>query len=154
MSDCLTPERRSWNMSRIRSKNTKPEVYLRKLLFGKGLRYRIAPEYIPGHPDIYLKKYKTAIFIHGCFWHRHIGCKYAYTPKSRVDFWEQKFSSNIARDQIVRAELKRKGIRQLVVWECTINSMMKNDVVKDSVIATIESFLVGNQADLEVQINV
>ncbi len=153
MSDSLTPERRSWNMSRIRSKNTKPEVYLRKLLFAKGYRYRIAPEYVPGHPDMYLKKYNTAIFIHGCFWHRHSGCKYAYMPKSRVSFWEKKFSANIARDQTVREELGQKGIRYLVIWECTINSMIKSDKVKDTVLDFIENFLHGKQADLEVQIN-
>ncbi len=90
MADIVSPEKRSQNMSAIRSKNTKPEVYLRKLLFAQGYRYRIADKSVPGHPDIFLRKYNTAIFVNGCFWHRHPGCKYAYTPKSRVEFWQKK----------------------------------------------------------------
>lgn len=84
MADIVSPEKRSQNMSAIRSKNTKPEVYLRKLLFAQGYRYRIADKSVPGHPDIFLRKYNTAIFVNGCFWHRHPGCKYAYTPKRMV----------------------------------------------------------------------
>lgn len=141
MADSLTPERRSWNMSRIKSKNTKPEVYLRKLLFAKGYRYRIAPKYVPGHPDIYLKKYNTAIFVHGCFWHRHSGCKYAYMPKTRVDFWQKKFDTNTARDKTVKDELEIRGIKRLVIWECTVNSMMKDKERELSAIAAIEAFL-------------
>ena len=91
MADIVSPERRSKNMSAIRSKDTKPEIYLRKLLFAEGYRYRIAEKSIPGHPDMFLRKYNTAIFVHGCFWHRHQGCKYAYMPKSRVEFWQKKF---------------------------------------------------------------
>lgn len=150
MADSLTPERRSWNMSRIKSKNTKPEVYLRKLLFSKGYRYRIAPKYIPGHPDIYLKKYNTAIFVHGCFWHRHAGCKFAYTPKTRVEFWGKKFSDNIKRDQIVKEELARKGIRQLVIWECSVNSMMKDADIEKNAFCAIEFFLFDSKPNLEI----
>ena len=150
MADSLTPERRSWNMSRIKNKNTKPEVYLRKLLFAEGYRYRIAPKYIPGHPDIYLKKYNTAIFVHGCFWHRHAGCKYAYTPKSRVDFWQKKFDTNIDRDKIVREELEQKGIRQLVIWECSIDTMMRKKEIETNTLYVIGDFLHGSQTRLEV----
>ena len=150
MADSLTPERRSWNMSRIKSKNTKPEVYLRKLLFAKGYRYRIAPKYVPGHPDIYLKKYNTAIFVHGCFWHRHAECKYAYEPKSRVDFWRKKFSDNIDRDKRVKEELAQKGIRQLVIWECSINSMMKNVDIEKDAFCTIECFLLDSKPNFEI----
>ena len=82
--DIKSPEERSKNMSAIRSRDTKPEVYFRKLLFAQGYRYRLNAKTVPGHPDIYLKKYNTAIFVHGCFWHRHPGCKYTYMPKSRV----------------------------------------------------------------------
>lgn len=82
MTDIKSPEERSRNMAAIRSKDTKPEVYLRKLLFAQGYRYRKNYKKIPGHPDIYLPKYRTAIFVHGCFWHRHQGCKYAYMPKA------------------------------------------------------------------------
>ena len=104
MADIVSPEQRSQNMAAIRSRDTKPEVYFRKLLFAKGYRYRIAAKNIPGHPDIFLRKYNTAIFIHGCFWHRHHGCKYAYTPKSREDFWQNKFEANIKRDYIVKTQ--------------------------------------------------
>ena len=97
MADIVSPEKRSQNMSAIRSKNTKPEVYLRKLLFAQGYRYRIADKSVPGHPDIFLRKYNTAIFVNGCFWHRHPGCKYAYTPKSRVEFWQKKFDDTGAK---------------------------------------------------------
>ena len=103
MADIVSPEKRSQNMSAIRSKDTKPEVYLRKLLFAQGYRYRIADKSVPGHPDIFLRKYNTAIFVNGCFWHRHPDCKYAYTPKSRVEFWQKKFDDNVQRDAVVKA---------------------------------------------------
>lgn len=148
MADSLTPERRSWNMSRIKNKNTKPEVYLRKLLFAEGYRYRIAPKYIPGHPDLYLKKYNTAIFVHGCFWHRHTGCKYAYTPKTRVEFWGKKFSDNIMRDQIVREELKQKGIKQLIIWECTIETMKRN--ASNDAFTNLVSFMNNSEQYMEL----
>lgn len=111
MADIISPEKRSRNMSAIRSKNTKPEVYLRKLLFAQGYRYRIADKSVPGHPDIFLRKYNTAIFVNGCFWHRHSGCKYAYMPKSRMEFWQKKFDDNVQRDTIVKAELLKRGIK-------------------------------------------
>lgn len=125
MADIVSPEQRSRNMSAILSKNTKPEVYLRKLLFAEGYRYRIAEKNVPGRPDIFLKKYNTAIFINGCYWHRHQGCKYAYTPKSHVEFWLKKFDDNIRRDTTVLQELKRREIKCLVVWECTIRRMQQ-----------------------------
>ena len=118
--DIKSAEERSKNMSAIHSKNTKPEVYLRKLLFAKGYRYGLNSKSVSGHPDIYLKKYNTAIFVHGCFWHRHKGCKYAYTPKSRVEFWQKKFNANVKRDEIVRRELRDEKVKILVIWECTI----------------------------------
>ena len=112
-------------MAAIRSKDTKPEIYFRKLLFAQGYRYSLNSKKIPGHPDIYLRKYNTVIFIHGCFWHRHSGCKYAYMPKSRVEFWQKKFEANVKRDYIVRMELQDKGIKCLIVWECTVKRMKK-----------------------------
>ncbi|MBR4750984.1 MAG: DNA mismatch endonuclease Vsr [Thermoguttaceae bacterium] len=141
MVDILSPEERSQNMAAIRSRDTKPEVYLRKLLFAKGYRYRIAEKSIPGHPDIFLRKYNTAIFVHGCFWHRHQGCKYAYTPKSRIEFWQKKFDDNIRRDAIVDDELQEQGIKQLIVWECTIKQMRKDFRFEAQVLSQIESFL-------------
>ena len=139
MADTLSPEERSRNMAAIRSRDTKPEVYLRKLLFAKGYRYRIAAKNIPGHPDIFLRKYNTAIFVHGCFWHRHPGCKYAYIPKSRIEFWQKKFDDNIRRDVVVSEELKKSGINQIIVWECTIKQMRKDSAFEALVLSEIES---------------
>lgn len=150
MADIVSPECRSKNMSAIRSKNTKPEIYLRKLLFAKGYRYRIAEKSIAGKPDVFLRKYNTAIFVHGCFWHRHQGCKYAYTPKSRVEFWQKKFDDNIRRDAIVRVTLQENQIKCLIVWECTIKQMMKSPQFKEQIIEDICDFIVSNDMLLEI----
>ncbi|MCR5784006.1 MAG: very short patch repair endonuclease [Clostridia bacterium] len=127
MADTISPESRSRNMSAIKSRDTKPEVYLRKLLYYKGFRYRKNYSGVFGHPDIYLPKYKVAIFVHGCYWHRHNGCRYAYMPKSRVDFWHNKFEDNVRRDKLVKESLESQGIRYLVVWECTVKKMQKSN---------------------------
>ncbi len=121
--DSLTPEKRSWNMSRIRSKNTKPEIRIRSLLHHMGYRFRLHQKNLPGKPDIVLPKFQTVIFVHGCFWHRHPSCKYAYTPKSRIEFWQKKFNENIDRDCKVQKELEDIGWRILVVWECELKDM-------------------------------
>ena len=123
--DVHDKETRSYNMSRIRRKDTQPEVFVRKLLFKSGYRYRLQSNKIPGHPDLWMKKYNTAIFVHGCFWHRHKGCPYAYMPKSNVDFWNSKFKKNMERDHIVLEQLKAQNIRCLVIWECTIKKAQK-----------------------------
>lgn len=120
MADSLTKEKRSWNMSRIRGKDTKIEVKVRKYLFSKGFRYRKNVTTLPGKPDIVLPKYKTAIFVHGCYWHRHPGCKYAYMPKTNVEFWEKKFSENIANDEKNRLKLETSGWTVITLWECDI----------------------------------
>ena len=140
MADIVSPEKRSQNMSAIRSKNTKPEVYLRRLLFAEGYRYRIAEKSIPGHPDIFLRKYNTAIFINGCFWHRHQGCKYAYTPKTRVEFWQRKFNDNIHRDEDVKQKLQARRIKCLIIWECTLKLMQKDAEYKDLILKEIKDF--------------
>lgn len=150
MADIVSKEQRSKNMSAIRSKNTMPEVYLRKLLFAEGYRYRIAEKSVPGHPDIFLRRYNTAIFVHGCFWHRHQGCKYAYTPKTRVDFWRKKFDDNIRRDTTVNDELRKQNIKCLIVWECTINQMQNNHSMKSRIMAGIREFLISDDLFLEV----
>jgi DNA mismatch endonuclease (patch repair protein) len=116
--DSLTPERRSWNMSRIRGKDTRPEIVVRSLLHSLGYRFRLNRKDIPGKPDIVLPKYQTAIYVHGCYWHRHQGCHLAYTPKSNLDFWGKKFARNVERDLEVRESLKHTGWKQLVIWEC------------------------------------
>jgi DNA mismatch endonuclease (patch repair protein) len=144
MADIVSPEQRSKNMAAIPSKDTHPEIYLRKLLFADGYRYRIAEKSIPGHPDIFLRKYNTAIFVHGCFWHRHQGCKYAYTPKSRVEFWQKKFDTNVRRDAIVRDELQDSNIKCLIIWECTIKQMRKDIQYETKIIEDCKRFLVEN----------
>ena len=108
-------------MSRIRGKNTKPEIIVRSFLHRSGFRFRIHKLSLPGKPDIVLTRYKTAIFVHGCFWHRHRGCKYAYEPKSRKAFWKQKFKENISRFSKVKIQLKNIGWRVIIIWECEVN---------------------------------
>lgn len=150
MTDIISPEARSRNMSAIRSKNTKPEVYLRHLLFMRGYRYRNNVSNVIGHPDLYMAKYNTAIFINGCFWHRHPGCRYAYTPKSNIEFWNRKFESNVYRDRTVRESLKECGIRQIIIWECTVKKMRSNGIVQDQKLREIEDFLHGSDQFLEL----
>lgn len=120
--DNLSKERRSWNMGRIRSGNTAPEVRVRSALHRMGLRFRLHVKGLPGKPDIVLPKWKHVIFVHGCFWHRHAGCKFAYTPKSRIDFWAEKFRRNLLRDETVEQELHRIGWEVSTVWECEVST--------------------------------
>lgn len=148
--DIKSPEERSRNMAAIRSKDTRPEIYFRKLLFAQGYRYSLNSKKIPGHPDIYLRKYNTAIFIHGCFWHRHSGCKYAYMPKSRVEFWQKKFEANVKRDYIVRMELQNKEIKCLIVWECTVKKMKKNIGDCERYLQLVKKFLKSEDAFAEI----
>ena len=122
MTDHISPSHRSWNMSRIHSKNTKPEKIVRSMLFSMGFRFRINRKDLPGKPDIVLPRYKTVIFVHGCFWHRH-DCKSATMPKSNTDFWEKKFSANVERDQRVKSELAFLGWKVITVWECELKDL-------------------------------
>ena len=128
-------EQRSRNMSAIKSKNTKPEIAVRRLLHSMGYRFRLHRKDLPGSPDIVLPKYKTVIFVHGCFWHRHKNCKYASTPKTRQEFWEAKFRENINRDKLNQENLSSKGWKIIIVWECEIkdknfdlNRLFKNEI--------------------------
>jgi DNA mismatch endonuclease (patch repair protein) len=120
MVDRISKEHRSWNMSRIRGCNTKPERIVRSKLHRMGFRFRLNRKDLPGKPDIVLPKYKTVIFVHGCFWHRHPGCKYSYTPKSRLEFWIPKFRKNIANDKKAVEALEKLGWRVIVFWECEL----------------------------------
>ena len=122
--DRLTKEKRSWNMSRIRSKNTKPEIRLRSLLHKAGYRFRLHARKLPGTPDIVLPKYRTVIFVHGCFWHRHNDCANSTMPKTRIEFWESKFKTTVERDQDKIEKLRIAGWRVIIVWECELD---KND---------------------------
>ena len=120
--DIISKEKRSWNMSQIKGKDTKPEVQVRSLLHRMGYRFRIHKQDLPGKPDIVLKKYKTVIFVHGCFWHRHKDCKFAYLPKSREEFWRLKFSKNIARDRKNEEQLEELNWNVLIIWECELRN--------------------------------
>ena len=116
--DRITKKHRSWNMSRIRSKNTKPEIVVRSLLHKLGYRFRLHVGRLPGRPDIVLRKWHTVVFVHGCFWHRHRACKFAYTPKTRRDFWARKFARNVAKDVEALKALRLDGWNVVTVWEC------------------------------------
>lgn len=118
MTDTLSPERRSWNMSRIKGRDTGPERLVRSLLHRRGYRFSLHRKDLPGRPDIVLPRYRTVVFVHGCFWHRHPGCGYSYTPKSRAEFWQEKFRQNVQRDAKAKQDLEALGWRVLCVWEC------------------------------------
>ena len=134
--DIISKEHRSWNMSRIRSTNTKPELKVRSLLHKMGYRFRLHNKKLPGKPDIVLKKYRTAIFVHGCYWHRHTNCKLAYNPKSRVEFWEAKFNRNIERHKEVTKQLEELEWNVITIWECetstsqSITGVLENQLPK------------------------
>lgn len=119
MVDTLTVEQRSALMAKIRGVDTKPELFVRKALYARGYRYRLHGRDLPGRPDIVFRKRRSVVFVHGCFWHRH-GCKKTTHPKSRQEYWQEKFANNIARDQRNQAQLADGGWRVFVVWECEI----------------------------------
>lgn len=120
MTDIHSKEIRSYNMSRIGGKNTKPELLVRKYLFSQGFRFRIHSKHLPGKPDIVLPKYKTVVFIHGCFWHSHMGCKYSSVPKTNVDFWITKLKSNRDNDSRIREALKNTNWNIIEIWGCEL----------------------------------
>ena len=129
MSDVLTPQQRHRCMANIRSKNTKPEVKLRKELFGLGYRYRVNVKSLPGKPDIVLAKYHTCIFVNGCFWHGHKGCSKYVEPKTNVDFWRAKVVANRERDLCNYRDLETKGWGVIVIWECEISKKDWGNIV-------------------------
>lgn len=126
--DIWDKEKRSQVMSKIRSKNTKPELALRKALFARGFRFRVYDKRLSGTPDIVLPKYKTVIFVHGCFWHKHEGCKYSHIPKTNTQFWINKITSNVERDKTNTEKLTVAGWNVLIVWECEIIHTYKHDI--------------------------
>ena len=119
MADVLTPEQRQFNMSRIRGKDTKPEMLIRRGLHARGLRYRLHDRSLPGRPDLTFPKYHTAVFIHGCFWHAH-GCALSKLPDTRQDFWQTKLATNATRDRKAVEALQAAGWRVLIIWECAL----------------------------------
>lgn len=120
MTDHISPELRSWNMSQIKGKDTKIEVKVRSWLFSRGFRFRKNDKRYPGKPDVVLPKYKTVIFINGCFWHRHEGCKYATLPKTRVEYWNAKFERNVSNDKLHVHKLEELGWNVITIWECEL----------------------------------
>jgi len=127
--DNHSKEVRSYNMSRIRSKNTKPEELVRKSLFAEGFRYRKNDKRMPGCPDIVLRKYKTVVFVNGCFWHGHEGCRYFVWPKSNTEYWQSKIKRNIERDKLTYTSLQEKGWNVIVIWECELKKDNREDTL-------------------------
>jgi DNA mismatch endonuclease (patch repair protein) len=121
--DIVSPETRSRMMSGIRGKNTRPELVVRKAAHALGYRFRLHRNDLPGSPDLTFPSQNTVLFVHGCYWHRHEGCKYCYNPKSNVEFWSSKFNKNVARDERVREELEQRGWRVVTLWECETADM-------------------------------
>lgn len=134
MTDVHTKEVRSYNMSQIRSKNTKPELVVRKYLFANGFRYRLHSKTLPGKPDIVLPKYRTVIFVHGCFWHGHEGCKYFVLPKTKADWWLNKITRNKELDIEHNKELRLNGWNVIVLFECEL----KNKIIDTTMARVIK----------------
>lgn len=129
MSDVHSPETRSFNMSRIHGKDTKPEEKVRKYLFANGFRYRKNDKKLPGKPDIVLPKYRTCILVNGCFWHKHEGCKYFAWPKNNAEFWKKKITGNVERDLRQQNELRLLGWKVIVIWECELKKDRFNETM-------------------------
>lgn len=135
MADVRNKETRSYNMSRIKGKNTKPELLVRKFLFAHGFRYRLNVKTLPGKPDIVLPKYKTVIFINGCFWHGHKGCKYFVLPKTRTEWWLNKIKDTQKRDRNAEIELNVLGWKVITIWECEL----KDSLIRATLIGLISN---------------
>ena len=145
MADIVDRKTRSRMMASIKGRNTRPEMALRKALHSLGFRYRLHDRKLPGHPDLVFPKYKAVVFVHGCFWHRHAGCRYATTPASNMEFWERKFYENIKRDSRNMEELLKSGWRVAVVWECALK-----DEDAETVAREVARWLSNGGRDLEI----
>ncbi len=151
MADVMTSEQRSRCMAAIKGKDTKPELFVRKYLFSRGLRFRVQVRKLPGNPDIVLPKYMTVIFVNGCFWHGHEGCRYFRLPKSNIEFWEEKIERNVARDVRNEGELKALGWRVVRVWECEIKTVAQREEylkhLYDRIVNPAQSYLIETDID-------
>lgn len=145
MTDIVDKQTRSRMMSRIRGRDTMPEVALRKSLHRKGFRFRLHSRRLPGKPDLVLTKYNAVVFVHGCFWHRHAGCSFTTTPASNIDFWREKFAKTVQRDARTCEKLRSKGWRIATVWECSL----RNDML-DVSSRLLSDWLMGTQPELEI----
>lgn len=132
--DIISPKQRSANMARIRGRDTKPEIAVRKLVHRLGYRFRLHRRDLPGTPDLVFPALRRVIFVHGCFWHRHPHCRFAYEPKSNVKFWRAKFAANTARDERARGELRQMGWDVLIIWECEVTD-------PEALAATLKGYL-------------
>ena len=130
MADTVSKEKRSEIMSHVTGKETKPEIMVRKYLFARGLRYRKNVKQLPGTPDIVFPKYKTAVFVNGCFWHGHKGCKYSHLPSTNIEYWEKKLADNLERDERKTRELEKLGYRILIVWQCQLKPNIKIETLE------------------------
>ena len=130
MADTVSKEKRSEIMSHVTGKETKPEIIVRKYLFARGLRYRKNVKRLPGTPDIVFPKYKTAVFVNGCFWHGHKGCRYSHLPSTNFEYWEKKIADNIERDERKKRELEGLGYRVLIIWQCQLKSNTKIETLE------------------------
>ncbi|MBV8325615.1 DNA mismatch endonuclease Vsr [Chryseobacterium sp.] len=130
MTDVHSKEVRSYNMSKIKGKDTKPEILVRKFLFAEGFRYRLHSKKLPGTPDIVLNKYKTVVFIHGCFWHGHDNCKYYVIPKTKTEWWLEKIEKNKTNDKANIMKLEEKGWKVIIVWECDLKLKNRDNTLK------------------------
>lgn len=145
--DKITPEQRHYTMSRIRGKDTKPEILVRQYLFSEGFRFRKNDKRYPGHPDIVLPKYRTMVFVNGCFWHGHEGCKYYTVPKSNTEFWVSKIKRNQERDRSDREKLEKNGWNVITVWECQLEKKVREETLKDLALR-IKRFLESEDLDV------
>ncbi|OPC03918.1 very short patch repair endonuclease [Elizabethkingia ursingii] len=131
MTDVHSKEIRSFNMSRIKGKDTKPELLVRKFLFSQGFRYRLHDKKLPGKPDVILPRYKTIIFVNGCFWHGHEGCKYFVVPKTRTEWWLNKINTTVANDKKIVESLRNDGWKTIVIWECELKKEKSENTLSE-----------------------
>ena len=146
--DTVDARTRSKIMSKVRQRNSGPELKLRRALHHLGLRYRLHDNKLPGTPDVVFPCYRTALFVHGCFWHRH-GCKATTTPGTNQEFWFKKFDSNVARDQLHLTQLQDKGWRVVIVWECSLKGK-RGQHIEDSVAKRVLDWLKGGEQFIEI----
>lgn len=146
MTDCVDSETRSRMMAGIRGADTRPELLVRRALHARGFRFRLHARYLPGRPDLVLAKYRAAVFVHGCFWHRHAGCRYATEPGTRVEFWEAKFAANMLRDDAVAGALRAAGWRVATVWECAL----KRPEAAGAAIEALAAWLPSAAGEIEI----
>ena len=144
MTDCLTPQQRHRNMVAVQSRDTNPELIVRRYLHAHGFRYRLCDPHLPGHPDIVLKKYRTVIFVNGCFWHGHDGCRYFRLPKTNTPFWEAKITRNKEKDTDSLRTLAVLGWHTITVWECTLKGRQREATLAD-LIRTLDCIYLQNR---------